>query len=69
MAYEKEVPDQVSVSKYNHVKLLSCETFALRRCGSLVSDKQDGLEKAEPVKGELPVKTKPFPLVYPICLF
>lgn len=70
MAYEKQVPDQISVSKYNHVKVLSCEMFAPRRgCGSLVSDKQKGLEKAELVKGELLLKTKPFPLVYPIYLF
>lgn len=62
MAHEKEVPVQTSVSKYNHVKTLSCKAFGRwRRCSSLVSDKQDGLQEAQPVRGELRWKTRQFP--------
>jgi len=70
VAREKEVPVQVSASKYSNVKTLSCKTFGLwRRCGFLVSDKREGLQKAELVKGELLLKTRHFPLVYSVYLF
>lgn len=35
------------LSKYNHIERLSYETLGLwRRCGSLVCDKEEGLQKA-----------------------
>lgn len=34
----------------------------------LVISKQEGLQKAEPVKGELLLKMRQFPLIYPVYL-